>query len=141
MGYEASSPYKNVVSLVHVLFRSWEQDIQTSTTLLKKNMEKENKDRLLDAPEVYERLRETISMLQMNNTELGEKFNISRTYIQKILSGNAAISGSAIKAFIAGGLDIQYIFTGQSDREEIKKLNAEIRTLKDLIREAYSGER
>ena len=32
----------------------------------------------------------------MNNTELGEKFNISRTYIQKILSGNAAISGSAI---------------------------------------------
>jgi transcriptional regulator with XRE-family HTH domain len=104
-------------------------------------MEKENKDRLLDAPEVYERLRETISMLQMNNTELGEKFNISRTYIQKILSGNAAISGSAIKAFIAGGLDIQYIFTGQSDREEIKKLNAEIRTLKDLIREAYSGER
>ena len=141
MGYEASSPYKNVVSLVHVLFRSWEQDIQTSTTLLKKNMEKENKDRLLDAPEVYERLRETISMLQMNNTELGEKFNISRTYIQKIMSGNAAISGSAIKAFIAGGLDIQYIFTGQSDREEIKKLNAEIRTLKDLIREAYSGER
>ncbi len=109
--------------------------------LVKKNMEKENKERLLDAPEVYERLRETISMLQMNNTELGEKFNISRTYIQKILSGNAAISGSAIKAFIAGGLDIQYIFTGQSDREEIKKLNAEIRTLKDLIREAYSGER
>jgi hypothetical protein len=104
-------------------------------------MEKENKDRLLDAPEIYERLRETIFMLQMNNTELGEKFNISRTYIQKILSGNAAISGSAIKAFIAGGLDIQYIFTGQSDREEIKKLNAEIRTLKDLIREAYSGER
>ena len=32
----------------------------------------------------------------MNNTELGEKFYISRTYIQKILSGNAAISGSAI---------------------------------------------
>ena len=32
----------------------------------------------------------------MNNTELGEKFNISRTYIQKILCGNAAISGSAI---------------------------------------------
>ncbi len=32
----------------------------------------------------------------MNNTGLGEKFNISRTYIQKILCGNAAISGSAI---------------------------------------------
>jgi transcriptional regulator with XRE-family HTH domain len=103
-------------------------------------MENINKERLLDAPEVYYRLRETISMLQMNNTELGEKFNISRTYIQKILSGNAAISGSAIKAFISGGLDVHYIFTGRSDREEIKKLNAEIRTLKDLIREAYSGE-
>ena len=35
-------------------------------------------------------------MLQMNNTELGKKFNISRTYIQKFLSGNPAISGSAI---------------------------------------------
>jgi len=99
-----------------------------------------NQDRLLDAPEVYYRLRECIAVLQMNNEELAEKFGISRAYIQKILSGNAAISGSAIKAFIAGGLDIQYIFTGQSDREEIKKLNAEIRTLKDLIREAYSGE-
>ena len=32
----------------------------------------------------------------MNNTVLGEKFNISQTYIQKILCGNAAISGSAI---------------------------------------------
>ena len=32
----------------------------------------------------------------MNNTGLGEKFNISRTYIQKILCGNAAISDSAI---------------------------------------------
>ncbi len=32
----------------------------------------------------------------MNNTELGEKLNNSRTYIQKVLSGNAAISVSAI---------------------------------------------
>ena len=99
----------------------------------------EEKERLLDSPEVYERLRECISYLQLNNTELGEKFNISRTYIQKIISGNAAISGSAIKAFIAGGIDVQYIFSGQSDREEIKRLQAEIRTLKDLIREAYSS--
>ena len=30
------------------------------------------------------------------NTELGEKFTISRTYIYKILHGNAAISVSAI---------------------------------------------
>ena len=104
-------------------------------------MSNESKDRLLDAPEVYYRLRECISVLQMNNEELAEKFGISRAYIQKILTGKAAISGSAIKAFIAGDLDVQYIFTGQSDREEIKKLNAEIRTLKDLIREAYSGER
>ena len=35
-------------------------------------------------------------MLRGRNTECGEKFNVSRTYIQKILSGNAAISGSAI---------------------------------------------
>ena len=103
-------------------------------------MDKENKERLLDAPEVYERLRETISMLQMNNTELGEKFNISRTYIQKILSGNAAISGSAIKAFIAGGLDIQYIFTGQSDREALKKKDHQIQILEDLLKKAYQGE-
>ena len=103
-------------------------------------MSNESKDRLLDAPEVYERLRETISMLQMNNTELGEKFNISRTYIQKILSGNAAISGSAIKAFIAGGLDIQYIFTGQSDREALKKKDHQIQILEDLLKKAYQGE-
>ena len=103
-------------------------------------MSNESKDRLLDAPEVYERLRENISMLQMNNTELGEKFNISRTYIQKILSGNAAISGSAIKAFIAGGLDIQYIFTGQSDREAFKKKDLQIQSLEDLLKKAYQGE-
>ena len=103
-------------------------------------MSNESKDRLLDAPEVYERLRENISMLQMNNTELGEKFNISRTYIQKILSGNAAISGSAIKAFIAGGLDIQYIFTGQSDREALKKKDHQIQILEDLLKKAYQGE-
>ena len=35
----------------------------------------------------------------MNNTGLGEKFNISQTYIQKILCGNAAISGSAIATY------------------------------------------
>ena len=103
-------------------------------------MSNESKDRLLDAPEVYERLRETISMLQMNNTELGEKFNISRTYIQKILSGNAAISGSAIKAFIAGGLDIQYIFTGQSDREALKKKGHQIQIFEELLKKAYQGE-
>ena len=59
-------------------------------------MSNESKDRLLDAPEVYYRLRECISVLQMNNEELAEKFGISRAYIQKILCGNAAISGSAI---------------------------------------------
>ena len=36
-------------------------------------MSNQSKERLLDAPEIYERLRETISMLQMNNTELGKK--------------------------------------------------------------------
>ena len=35
-------------------------------------------------------------MLRDSNTECGEKFNISRTYIQKFLSGNAVISGSAV---------------------------------------------
>ena len=35
-------------------------------------------------------------MLWGRNTECGEKFNISRTNIQKFLSGNAVISGSAI---------------------------------------------
>ena len=44
-------------------------------------MNNESKERLLDAPEVYERLRETISMLQIKNTELVEKFKFSRTYI------------------------------------------------------------
>lgn len=46
-------------------------------------MEKENKDRLLDAPEVYYRLRKCSSVLQMNNEELAEKFGISRAYLQK----------------------------------------------------------
>ncbi len=59
-------------------------------------MSNESKDRLLDAPEIYYRLRECISVLQMNNEELAEKFGISRAYIQKILTGKAAISGSAI---------------------------------------------
>jgi len=104
-------------------------------------MEKENKERLLDAPEVYERLRDEVNKTKMNQTELANKIGLTRPYLVKLINGKAAISGSAIKAFIAGDLDVQYIFTGQSDREEIKKLNAEIRTLKDLIREAYSGER
>ena len=103
-------------------------------------MEKENKDRLLDAPEVYYRLRECISVLQMNNEELAEKFGISRAYIQKILTGKAAISGSAIKAFIAGDLDVQYIFTGQSDREAFKKKDLQIQSLEDLLKKAYQGE-
>ena len=103
-------------------------------------MEKENKDRLLDAPKVYYRLRECISVLQMNNEQLAEKFGISRAYIQKILTGKAAISGSAIKAFIAGDLDVQYIFTGQSDREALKKKELQIQILEDLLKKAYQGE-
>ena len=103
-------------------------------------MSNESKDRLLDAPEVYYRLRECISVLQMNNEELAEKFGISRAYIQKILTGKAAISGSAIKAFIAGDLDVQYIFTGQSDREALKKKELQIQILEDLLKKVYQGE-
>ena len=41
---------------------------------------------------------------------------------------------SANKAFIAGGLDIQYIFTGQSDREAFKKKDLQIQSLEDLLK-------
>ena len=47
---------------------------------------------------------------------------------------------SANKAFIAGGLDIQYIFTGQSDREAFKKKDLQIQSLEDLLKKAYQGE-
>lgn len=103
-------------------------------------MDTENKERLLDDEDVYKRLRKCSSVLQMNNEELAEKFGISKAYLQKMLSGKNAISGSAIKAFIIGGLDVQYIFTGQSDRDEINKLKAQIETLEGLIRKAYKGE-
>ena len=99
----------------------------------------EEKERLLDRPEVYERLREEANKTRKNQVELSEHLGISRPYLVKLINGKAAISGSAIKAFITGGIDVQYIFSGQSDREEIKRLQAEIRTLKDLIREAYSS--
>ncbi|MEL0342035.1 MAG: hypothetical protein VXC58_06425, partial [Deltaproteobacteria bacterium] len=47
---------------------------------------------------------------------------------------------SANKAFIAGGLDIQYIFTGQSDREAFKKKDLQIHSFADLLKKAYQGE-
>ena len=47
---------------------------------------------------------------------------------------------SANKAFIDGGLDIQYIFTGQSDREALKKKELQIQILEDLLKKAYQGE-
>ena len=47
---------------------------------------------------------------------------------------------SANKAFINGGLDIQYIFTGQSDREAFKKKELEIQILEDLLKKTYQGE-
>ena len=47
---------------------------------------------------------------------------------------------SANKAFIAGGLDIQYIFTGQSDREAFKKKDLQIQSLENLLKKAYQGE-
>ena len=47
---------------------------------------------------------------------------------------------SANKAFIAGGLDIQYIFTGQPDREALKKKELQIQILEDLLKKTYQGE-
>ena len=47
---------------------------------------------------------------------------------------------SANKAFIDDGLDIQYIFTGQSDREALKKKEVKIQILEDLMKKAYQGE-
>ena len=49
------------------------------------------------------------------------------------------MSESANKAFIAGGLDIQYIFTGQSDREAFKKKDLQIQSLEDLLKKSLSG--
>ena len=46
---------------------------------------------------------------------------------------------SANKAFIDGGLDIQYIFTGQSGREALKIKDLQIHNLEDLLKEAYQG--
>ena len=103
-------------------------------------MEKENKDRLLDAPEVYERLRDEVNKTKMNQTELANKIGLTRPYLVKLINGKAAISGSAIKAFIAGDLDVQYIFTGQSDREALKKKDHQIQILEDLLKKAYQGE-
>ena len=103
-------------------------------------MEKENKERLLDAPEVYERLRDEVNKTKMNQTELANKIGLTRPYLVKLINGKAAISGSAIKAFIAGDLDVQYIFTGQSDREALKKKDHQIQILEDLLKKAYQGE-
>jgi hypothetical protein len=47
---------------------------------------------------------------------------------------------SANKTFIDGGLDIQYIFTVQSDREALKKNELQIQILEDLLKKAYQGE-
>ncbi len=47
---------------------------------------------------------------------------------------------SANKALIAGGLDIQYIFPGQSDREALKKTELQIQILEDLLKKAYQEE-
>ena len=41
---------------------------------------------------------------------------------------------SANKAFINGSLDIQYIFTGQSDWEALKKKELQIQILEDLLK-------
>ena len=103
-------------------------------------MSNESKDRLLDAPEVYERLRDEVNKTKMNQTELANKIGLTRPYLVKLINGKAAISGSAIKAFIAGDLDVQYIFTGQSDREALKKKDHQIQILEDLLKKAYQGE-
>ena len=100
-------------------------------------MKKENKERLLDAPEVYIRLRELTSATQKTQGELAQDYGMTKAYLQKILSGKVAISGSAIKAFIQADLDVIYIFTGKSDRERIRKLEEKIETVKELMREGF----
>jgi len=102
------------------------------------NME-DSKERLLDAPEVYKRLRELTSVTQKTQGELAQDYGLTKAYLQKILSGKVAISGSAIKAFIKADLDVIYIFTGKSDREQILKLEEKIKTVKELMREGFFG--
>jgi transcriptional regulator with XRE-family HTH domain len=99
----------------------------------------DSKERLLDAPEVYKRLRELTSVTQKTQGELAQDYGLTKAYLQKILSGKVAISGSAIKAFIKADLDVIYIFTGESDREQILKLEEKIRTVKELMREGFFG--
>ena len=96
-----------------------------------------DKERLLDAPEVYIRLRELTSVTQKTQGELAHDYGMTKAYLQKILSGKVAISGSAIKAFIKADLDVIYIFTGKSDRERIRKLEEKIENVKELIREGF----
>jgi transcriptional regulator with XRE-family HTH domain len=96
-----------------------------------------DKERLLDPPEVYIRLRELTSVTQKTQGELAQDYGMTKAYLQKILSGKVAISGSAIKAFIKADLDVIYIFTGKSDRERIRKLEEKIETVKELMREGF----
>ena len=96
-----------------------------------------DKERLLDAPEVYERLREEVTKTRLSQGELAEKMELTRAYLVKLLNGKAAISGRAIKAFFNYGLDVKWIFTGKSDRERIRKLEEKIENVKELIREGF----
>ena len=69
-----------------------------------------------------QRFMNDLGMRSTNENEpnrISNKIGLTRPYLVKLINGKAATS-SAIKAFIAGDLDVQYIFTGQSDREEIK---------------------
>ena len=100
----------------------------------------DSKERLLDAPEVYERLREEATKTKLTQGELAEKMGLTRAYLVKLLNGKAAISGRAIKAFFDYGLDVKWIFTGESDRERIQKLEEKINTVKELMREGFFSE-
>ena len=100
----------------------------------------DDKERLLDAPEVYERLREEATKTKLTQGELAEKMGLTRAYLVKLLNRKAAISGRAIKSFFDYGLDVKWIFTGESDRERIQKLEEKINTVKELMREGFFSE-
>ncbi len=102
-------------------------------------------ERQLDSPVVYERLREVVSATGKSQVSLAKEIGISRAYLVKILGGKVALSGSAIKALMRAGFDMEHVITGEASKDQLRhdlnRLRERYDAIVDIVTKAMQEKR
>lgn len=89
--------------------------------------------------DLIDRLKEEMKRNSLSQTDLGKQLGVTRSYVNKVLSGAVMPSGYFLVQIAKNGLDVGYILTGNGRKadvyERLEKLEFYVEQLeKNLFR-------